>query len=480
MGEFPKTNRQEASSIPHLLVAPRSGPQLPSHPDDGPVDRSIYDDGRGDARGYYHDGAYTAAPDPDDDDAADHTTTTTTTHDPHQAQSPPSRALSDAYFASLSAQFLALRLRLHQPPPPAVVAALPASSSPAVGPLGGSSRTFAVWSARLGRADPRPAQVAAMPKDAVLRVLRVLLGGRLLRRGAPVAERTSRWLWALLARLPDRGEMDHVEVGHVRELGKRAALLLWSLREMALLREEVEGRGGDDDDDEDEEEEEAEEVEQLGAHADGAGEEAWVGGDDNVDEAVSGEDEKGTEKHDGAGTGGVTAGRPQGETPAQPTSDPDPEPESEPTPMLSSTVPTSTPSVISADPIKPTDDDDDDMEDGEIPDTSVPMDLEPEAGNPGAALEAARARLLANLNGAATTGTDEDNNNNQSVGKDAETEKESEPGPEQEDLVRARMNARVTLNMILTVAGEFYGQRDLLEFRDLFHGVAANGGTHAA
>lgn len=37
--------------------------------------------------------------------------------------------------------------------------------------------------------------------------------------------------------------------------------------------------------------------------------------------------------------------------------------------------------------------------------------------------------------------------------------------------LRLRMNMRATLNMILTVAGEFYGQRDLLEFREPFVGM---------
>jgi hypothetical protein len=40
------------------------------------------------------------------------------------------------------------------------------------------------------------------------------------------------------------------------------------------------------------------------------------------------------------------------------------------------------------------------------------------------------------------------------------------------DELRSRMNMRATLNMILTVAGEFYGQRDLLEFRNPFTGLS--------
>jgi hypothetical protein len=40
-----------------------------------------------------------------------------------------------------------------------------------------------------------------------------------------------------------------------------------------------------------------------------------------------------------------------------------------------------------------------------------------------------------------------------------------------EDSVVDLVNRRATVNMILTVVGEFYGQRDLLAFRDPFGGV---------
>lgn len=375
-------------------------------------------------RGYYKDGAYTAAPDPD--------------VEAQQQQDPPTASpgndaaarkalLETAYFASLTSSFMLLRGRLHQQPPPAAAARRPTASH--VGRFGAQSKTFGVWSARLRSSDPAPAQVAAMTKDGVLRVLRVVLGGKFLRRGVAVRERTSRWVWALLARLPDRGELDYAEVGTVRELGKRAALLLWSLREMDLLREEVEGEGGG--------EEEGEVDLDLVGHGDGAGEEEWAGEDD-----------------DGGGQGevelaegelldrGVPAGDPEVQAaPAQPISDPEPDPPS-------TTTTTTTIKPVAADS---------DMEDGEITDdtTSAPMDIEPPAPAPAPEedIEAAKARLLANLekvDGAAQ--------------EDGEVEDSDDP-------TRARMNMRLTLNMILTVAGEFYGQRDLLEFRDPFHGI---------
>lgn len=255
-------------------------------------------------------------------------------------------------------------------------------------------------------ADPHPVQVAAMDKGAVLRLLRVLLGGKFLRTGVELRERTSRWIWALLARLPDRGEMDHMEVGHVRELGKRAALLMHSLIEMAALREEVE----------------------LGGHDGDAGAEEWVG-------EVEVEAEAEVEAHEP-----VVKDKGQ-DTATHATSDPPLPPD-----KLSSTAPVSNPSAEAPAEV------DDDVEDGEIADESEPMDLESD-------IESAKARLLANLENAASPNSDQDGSGTKDTG-----EKSFDP-------VRSRMNMRATLNMILTVAGEFYGQRDLLEFRDPFHGI---------
>lgn len=384
------------------------------------VDRSIYESGHGDARGYYKDGAYTAAP-----NEGAHADTDTD----HESSS----RLDAAYFASVATHFHALRTHLHQSPPAAALAALGSHQSPHVGRFGPSSRTFSVWSSRLRQSDPHPAQIAAMDKGAVLRVLRVLLGGKFLRRGVELRERTSRWLWALLARLPDRGELDHTEVGHVRDLGKRAALLMWSLKEMAMLREEVEGGQ------EEEVEEEGAEAE-LGPHADGMGEEVWVAGDD-----TDGEDRPQEDEVDKREVSPVAEGR---EEPlVQPTTTPEPVPSSTMAPA----------SLLDGDANRDANskaDEGDEVEDGEIADDSVPMDLEED-------IESAKARLLANL---------------EDMGDSLAAESGSKDAGQHEEMpafdpVRARMNMRATLNMILTVAGEFYGQRDLLEFRDPFHGI---------
>lgn len=359
------------------------------------MDRGIYSTGYGDTRGYYRDGAYTAAP--DDDGHAD------------VRPGNDDDEIGAAYLASLASHFLSLRTRLHRSPPPAVLASLAGDRTPQVGPFGRGAYTFSVWSARVARADPHPAQIAAMGKGEVLRLLRVILGAGFLRSGTELRERTSRWLWALLARLPDSGELDHAEVGHVRELGKRAALLMHTLREMALLREEVELGVHDEDADADAEE--------------------WMGKDEDGDEEVAGSDPRDN----------PAAEAKQHAACPQPTSDPV---------RSSSTAPNSVPEADSGD-----------VEEGEIANESAPADLKED-------IESAKARLLTDL-GLAGASSSVDPPAAEPGTKDAarhEVEAAYDP-------VRARMNMRATLNMILTVAGEFYGQRDLLEFRDPFRGV---------
>lgn len=299
-----------------------------------------------------------------------------------------------------------IRERLHRDPPPEALAALKREQSPYVGRFGPASRTFTTWSVRMRSSDPVPAQVAAMDKDAVFRLLRVILGGKFLRRGTELRERTSRWLWALLARLPDRGELDYMEVGYVRDLGKRAALLMHSLREMAVLREEVEGGGRAPEEDD-------------GLEGD---QEDWDGEAEVVDE-------------DGRE---VSAPPQEGLEPASVAND-DPasvQPSSDPPARSSSTAPTSAPDADGGKAEQ--------VEDGEI-DESAPMDIDTD-------VESAKTRLLAKLNTHSSNGHEADQ---------AEEESAFDPA-------RARMNMRATLNMILTVSGELYGQRDLLEFRDPF------------
>ncbi|KAF6837459.1 snare complex subunit vam7 [Colletotrichum plurivorum] len=423
-----KSVRTQANGIPHLLVAPKVpiGPQLPKElqrttdeADDAEEgeeapehDRDIYTSGQGDFRGYYHDGAYTARPadwgetkpEQETGDAEDGEWT-----EPDQED--PSSALREAYFASILARFATLRALLHTPPPSSAVSALPPTHDYHVGSFGPKSYTFSTWSDRLSSHDPAPAQVASMDKDAVLRVVRVLLGGKFLRRGGELRERTSRWLWALLARLPERGELNHVEIGWVRDLGRRAVLMMQSLADMAALRDALEGEGAD-----------------LGVHdaVDDSSDDEDVLGEMVVEEG-DGESVGSREVSDKDDSTEDDAARPNGADTEMEDGERDDDQKSEPMDVS----------------------EDGEVDEGEITD---------EKTAPAETLEEARARLLAQLDTAAVEVPTE--------GNTAADEEEDDTAQ-----MRARMNMRATLNMILTVAGEFYGQRDLLEFRDPFTGM---------
>ncbi|KAK7408194.1 hypothetical protein QQX98_009661 [Neonectria punicea] len=400
--------RQEANGIPHLLVAPKVqiGPQLPadferddSHPDEKDhIDRAIYDDGIGDTRGYYEDGAYTAMPDTwvEDGDYEEGETLGNEEGDFDE------KALHEAYFACVLDQYLRLRTVLNTNPPPNAASRLSPSQHTTATDFGRQSSPIALWSRLIRTSDPHPLQVALMSKDTVLHILRVLLGGKFLRRGYTLPERTSRWLWALLARLPEKGELNHTEIGWVRDLGRRAVLLGRSLAEMAALRDEL-AEGG------------------LGAH-------------EAVDRSSSDED--------------VLADASDVEVEGADSPD-DHQDTSEPPPTTKVEEPAPNPDAEEGEV-----DDEDDAEDVAM---DLASDSEAEDGEvadkPEVDLEDAKARLLAQLNNAPSESE---------VREDEEREAARE---------RSRANLRATLNMILTVAGEFYGQRDLLEFREPFVGM---------
>lgn len=263
--------------------------------------------------------------------------------------------------------YLHLRKIVNTPPPKDASNRLSSSHLTHAAPITRTSHTTSNWTKTLVTIDPHPLQLALLSKDSVFLILRVLLGGQLLQRGRDIPERTSRWLWALLARLPEPGELTHWELGCIRDLGKRAVLLGTSMEEIAALREEVEEGG--------------------------LGEVVSSQDQDEVGEQVLDADTS----HDDSKESQV------------------PQPE-------------------------------DDLQDEEpAEDVAMELDSSDEEQEP-QDLEEVRKRLLARL--------DEDS--------DAEEAARTEATRRQE------MNMRATINMVLTVTGDFYGQRDLLEFRDPF------------
>ncbi|KAI1650910.1 uncharacterized protein F4817DRAFT_326202 [Daldinia loculata] len=478
------------------MVASKAGPQPPEalqqstddlvdQQDDNeePIDRSIYKDGRGDFRGFYHDGAYTAYPpgyfDKDEDEDEDEEDEDEyydenydgeegggredpelgydDASDSESSEGGPRNSNSDeiyeAYFLSLTNQFLALREVLQADPPNHLLYSLPRSNPTEVGEFGPRSDTFAKWSGRLRGTDPLPAQIAGMHKDGVMRLLRIILGGKFLRKNQELRERTSRWIWALLARLPERGELDYQEIGWIRELGKRAVLLMVSLAEMEVLKEHYDV--GD-------------------SNAESQGE---VEVDESIDETSQGEccdyedidtDVNDPEPHH-RGPGQPPGGRVPKLAPYNGTikSEPDTDTNALNAKETSGTeVPSEEIKTELSDVEMEIDSQEE--EDGEV------SDAPQQQTEPTADIERAKARLLEQLNSTAAENGDTPAEELPVTALEEEAflalaAEEEEAKTEQ--FRRAKANERATLNMILTVAGEFYGQRDLLEFRDPFGGI---------
>jgi Survival motor neuron (SMN) interacting protein 1 (SIP1) len=385
-------------------------PQASSAENEGP-DRSLYDNGVGDSRGWYKDGAYTAAPRQDSS--------------PDPLEDEGSEQPQAIYYRLLMHRFGLLRRSMKRTPPRSVLEKLDSDHRFHMSP---AAKDYKLWHWRLQKTDPILAQLAAMDKATVLRLIKLILKGSFLRKGrdrtgALGMIRTSMWIWGLLARLPDRGELVSEEVGSVRELGKEAVWVGMQVRGMDVESLKWQDEGNEDDD--------------------------AYGEEDIVDVEVDLADEE--------------SGMLDGDF-----------------------------------------EDDDDVEDGEVilneaPQTNgntkegkqqkdPPVPLNPDrtgatsedASGTSQDLAAAKTRLLARLDEPAIetepqTPPDENVSRQNSALNDGprnstrnDGRNDEEPKGGNEDHAEALLNIRTTIDMIITVAGDMYGQRDLLQFRKLW------------
>lgn len=269
------------------------------------------------------------------------------------------------------------------------------------------SRTVAKWwRGQMQAMNPSPAQVASMDKSTVLEALGSLTGGKLLKSGTDIKRTVSLWIWALLARLPERGELSSAEIGIVRELGKRAVLVGIGLGEENDWKEgmqQVEA-GLDVEEDEDEG--------------------LYVANDDEI--------QLDTDEY----------------------LDPDQDTAPQIGPQLPSDLNNTMADKISekqnkndAPPSNHEQSSSSVAQEGQVASDELQQDSDEEQFN------AIKARILANL---------------RSEPMELDVNQEPEIGvseDQSEDIQALKSNTRATVDMIITVAGEMYGQRDLLEFR---------------
>ena len=355
--------------------------------------RAIYEDGVGDHRGWYEDGAYCAAPQESSQTSYDIAEEEEVGKDPQLA-----------YFDSILARYEKLREQLQQTPPAEAAEKLDKDHPTYLGRL--NTEVARWWRWKMRTVDPVPAQIASMDKGTVLRLLGLLTTGTLLKRGTEVQVGVSRWAWGLLARLPERGELTSEEIGVVRELGKKAVLVGMGLREEQQWEEGMdEVEAGFDD----------------GNYEDGAAVvnneeidlEMEVGfGDSEFDAKTTKTNLTNDKSNEGLKIG-----------PQWPMdSEPNIEEKNSDEPMLN-------------------------MSDGKG------KGNEDEGELPSEDLAAAKARILQALNNAKA----------EEIIQDAEIREEEAALAAQK--TAAKWNTKATVDMIITVAGETYGQRDLLEFR---------------
>lgn len=192
--------------MPTLLVAPK-----PS--DSAETERDEISYGNDASRGYYSDGAYTAAPTIGPSIPLSSSSSSSAHHVAENADAQLS------YYASLRLRFSLLRATMRCQPSAEAIAALD-DSHPISLPQG-SQRAFTTWKWLLKTTDPLPAQMACLDHESVLRIIAVATA--LLKSGKKgIGRRFGAWVWGLLGKVRDVGELSSEEVAVLRELGKQA------------------------------------------------------------------------------------------------------------------------------------------------------------------------------------------------------------------------------------------------------------------
>lgn len=332
-----------------------------------------------------------------------------------------------AYFDSILARFETVRAQLAQQPPAEAIRNLGKDHPTHVEKL--NTEIARWWRWRMRTVDPLPVQIACMDKSTVLRLLGLLTSGTLLKKGMEVEVGISRWAWGLLARLPERGELTSEEIGVVRELGKKSVLVGMGLREDKQWDDGInEVEAGYEDDDAYTEEP---------GYANG--EEIQLVMDDEL-EGI---------KVDSATFDNKTSAQQIGpQLPAELTSR-----NLEKGKGVGHEDHHMGATIINSNAGTRNGDHESEIFFDEVDEVGVELED----------ISTAKARLLARLNGQDPAHKDNEPTQakiNQNVGED-----QDRPGLDPEI---AKWNTRATVDMIITVAGEIFGQRDLLEFRSMW------------
>lgn len=337
--------RSEAKGVPHILVGPNQVAQL--------GEGNSFEGEEDEDGGYFEDGAFIAVSEP-------------AANPPATADAPPDA--QEAYYSSLASRLKELRIFLQKTPPLTAIEALTSDRPISLPP--DSAKAQQQWRFLLQSQEPQMAQLACMEMGSILEVVKLLkslLAGTVRSRSHQKIERLGAWIWGVLGRCNEAGQLGSEEISELRELGKRAVGLLVGIRDRSGIS---------------------------------------YGNEEEEDQVI----ENGQEAN--------------GEKPVTSQIE------------IVASSPTTNPVTATA-------------------------NTSPEIVSDVSELERAKAMLQEKLN------TDDHPQSNGTLAEEGELEEDSiAEGPE----MQVDRQILITLDMIVTIVGEFYGQRDLLEFRDIWDG----------
>ncbi|KAI9805369.1 MAG: hypothetical protein M1833_005822 [Piccolia ochrophora] len=413
--EYLRMVRSEAKGVPRLLVAPRDVNGIASARDANSVAEA--------PGGYYFDGAYTSSNAP------------ARTSPDENSKGRKDINSQDAYRESLLLRFRLLRATLRCSPPLEVVTALD-KDHPIQ--LANTKEAWRRWRYLLHNTDPSPAQIAMMSQQTAARALRTLTS-RFIRKQKNITARTARWTWALLGKLEDVGCLHADAISDVRNVGKNAT---WVLRSLRNDREAATDEKEDEPTIADPDELEGDWLE------DNEGHEAQQDADSQVERFHDSQSQTGDDDHSAViqqKADGQMHQRPNGiEEPPEAVSAPHKPLGGQTYSDSLTTTEASSPSPASA-----------------LLATPAPLLTQYPVPSPATALAEAKANLLSaltNTKPSSPTGDLEPINDDPIEENIAKSEADPDPVPS--------ANTLATLDMIITIVGEVFGQRDLLEYRD--------------
>ncbi|KAF2265302.1 hypothetical protein CC78DRAFT_532514 [Lojkania enalia] len=381
----------------------------PLEAEDGAVDESMYNNDHGDKGILYRDGIFIAR----GFDSSTHASASA-------SESSEGLDTQEQYYRQLLKRYKNLRKSLALATPQAL--AERAKAHPSVLADSRLPQSKREWNDLLDNQYPTLAQMCRFGEESIFRTIGNC--ARSLDRLEEISKQRSCWIWALLAKVGEMGTLDYTRVGAIRILANKAGQ--FSIR----LRNGATPQRVDDDD-------ENEYLDSWDLEDQGAGVENM---DDRIDSFEEESDRDGE-------TNSI-----KGKSPTENT-------QSDQHPVSSNQSSTIIKPIKNADKREESK-----WEEADDENSNMSMSEDGKITNPSATtkLEAARARLLAQLGDRLvhphTQPTQHIQEQEHTASIDAGTAATN----------RIDWNSRVTIDMILTVAAECYGQKDLLRFRHVW------------